>query len=98
MATTCYFVESDYDLTSRLQTLFNETVDLQAKLDNAEVENVRLKDERREFTLKLKEAHSEISLLVKKMKHLLSDPETVKNSTPQTLNAFRRGNRIQQTG
>ena len=98
MATTDYFVESDYDLSLRLQALFHETVDLQVKLDNVEVENARLKDERRELTMKLKEAHNEISALVKKMKRLLSDTEIVKSPVPQTISASKRSNRMQQTG
>ena len=98
MVTTSYFVESDYDLTLRLQKLFHETVDLQTKLDNAEVENSRLKDERRELALKLKEAHKEISMLVMKMKNLLSDNETSEKSVPQTLGASKRSNRVYQTG
>lgn len=90
MSTTCYFVESDYDLTLRLQELFHETVDLQAKLDHSDVENIRLKEERRELNLKLRETHNEISLLVMKMKHLLSDTESAKRPTMQTISAHNR--------
>jgi hypothetical protein len=83
--TNRYFVASDYDLTLRLQELFHQTVALQAKFDNAE-----LKDERIELELKLEEVHSEISRLVKNMKHLLSDTEIAKKPTPLTLGASKR--------
>ena len=65
-----YFVAGDYDLTLRLQNLFHETVTLQTKFDNAV-----LRKERVEFSLKLKEVHNEISVLVKQIKQLLSDAE-----------------------
>lgn len=86
-ATNRYFVAADYDLTLHLQALFHATVALQTKLDNA-----GLKNERVELALKLKEAHNEIALLVKKIKYLLSDAEVVKKPTPLTLNAFKRSN------
>lgn len=76
LATNRYFVSSDYDLTLRLQKLFQETVAQQTKLDNAV-----LKDERIELELKLGEIHNEISRLIKEIKYLLSDTESVKNPT-----------------
>ena len=76
LATNRYFVSSDYDLTLRLQKLFHETVAQQTKLDNAV-----LKDERIELELKLGEIHNEISQLIKEIKYLLSDTESVKNPT-----------------
>ena len=87
IVTNKYFIASDYDLTLRLQELFHETVDLQTKLDNA-----KLKTERIVLELKIKEAHNEISRLVKKMKHLLSDTESVKKPVPLMLGASKRSN------
>jgi len=80
-----YFVASDYDLTLRLQALFHETVALQTELDNAGNKN-----ERAELASKLKKTHNEITLLVKKMKSLLSDTETVKNSATRKLSTSRQ--------
>jgi len=90
MATTRYFVESDYDLTVRLQELFQETVNLQTMLNNADIESARLKDERRELAMRKTEVHHEMSLLVTSMKHLISDTGIVKNRTPQTINTSSR--------
>ena len=82
-----YFVAGDYDLTLRLQKLFHETVALQTKLDNA-----TLKNERTESALKLKNAHNEISVLVKQIKQLLSDAEITKPVTLLKLSSFKRSN------
>jgi len=79
-----YFVAGDYDLTLRLQRLFHETVSLQTRFDSAV-----LKDERIELSLKLKDAHNEISVLVKQIKYLLSDDESTKS--PLKLGASKRG-------
>ena len=98
MTITRYVEESDSALTLRLQVLFHETVNIQAMLDNIEVENVRLKDERRELTLKLNAVHAEISQLVREMKHRQSGTEAIKIATPQTLSAMKQGARMQQTG
>ena len=80
-----YFVAGDYDLTLRLRELFHETVSLQAKLDSA-----GLKAERVELASKLKATHKEINLLVREMKHLLSDTEAVTNPASLTLSASKR--------
>lgn len=87
LLTNKYFVASDYDLTLRLQKLFHETVSLQAELDNSE-----FKDECIELELKVEEAHNEISLLVKKIKHLLADSEIVETPVQPTLSASKRNN------
>ena len=86
MATNRYFVASDYDLTLRLQELFHETVALQVRLDNA-----GNKEERMAVGLKIKETHHEITLLVKEMKHLLSDTEIVRSPAPLTFGLSKRG-------
>jgi hypothetical protein len=98
MTTAKYFDATDYDLTLRLQALFDETVELQDQIDRSRIENVWLKEEQRVLTLKLNVAHKEISLLVRKMKHLLFDTETAKTGTPQTISASKRTNRLQQIG
>jgi hypothetical protein len=98
MTTPKYFDATEYDLTLRLQSLFDETVLLQGQLDYSKTENARLKDEQQVLTLKLNVAHKEISLLVKKMKHLVSDTDTAKTVTPQTISFAKRTNRLQQIG
>ncbi len=90
MATTKYSDATDYDLTLRLQALFNETVDLQSQLDHARFENTLMKEKQRALTLKLNTAHKKISLLVKKMKYLRSDNEITRTAAPQTISAARR--------
>jgi hypothetical protein len=77
MTTAKYFNATDYDLTLRLQALFDETVDLQSQLDHSKFENTCMREKQRALTLKLNAAHKKISLLVKKMKHLQSDTETI---------------------
>lgn len=78
MSDTRYFSEKDYNLPLQLQELFNETVYLQTKLERVEVENSKLKEERQELARKLKKAHNEIALLIKRMKFLLSDEDANK--------------------
>jgi chromosome segregation ATPase len=97
MSTHGYFVASDYDLNLQLQELFHETMLLQAKLDEAEREKAKLQNESHELNLKLKDAHNEISQLVIKMKHLLSDSEIVMNPDRQTISASKRTFRLQKT-
>ena len=86
-ASNSYFVASDYDLTLRLQRLFHETVTLQTRHDNAGT-----KSERVELASRLKATHNEIALLVKEIKFLLSDMETVKSAIPLTLGSPKRSN------
>ena len=98
MPTNSYFMANEYDLTLQLQDLFMETTALQSKLDNSESENAQLKDEHLELKLKLKEAHNEISQLVMKMRHFLSETEVTRSPIRQTISASRRSARVQQTG
>lgn len=97
MKTTNYFVESDY-LTLRLQELFHETVDLQTKFDRSQIESARLKEEQLELALNLKEAHKEISTLVRKLRYLQPGTEAVGTFIPQTINFTKLTNQFQQTG
>ena len=98
MTTTKYFVATDYDLTLRLQALFDETADLQRQLDHSKVENTWMKEKQRALTLKLNATHRKISLLVKQMKHLQSDTETTTETSPQTICAATQTNRLAQIG
>jgi hypothetical protein len=96
MTYTRLVAKSDADLTSRLQALFNETVSLQARLDNAEAESNRLKSERRALTLKLKRAHHEISALVAEMKQRLPGGKTFMKAVVRPLESAKQGVQPQQ--
>ena len=85
-----YFSESDYDLTLRLQELFQDTVDLQTQLGKVDLDNAKLKEERNALASRLKETHNEICRLVMSMKHLLSDSGEIKNPVLHTIIATNR--------
>jgi hypothetical protein len=94
MAAASYFAVKDYDLTSRLQVLFLKYTVLNAEIHNARSNKTGTDTEIFELASQLREAVSEINLLVMKMRQLRSGAEIVENNSHQTINEAKRNHRI----
>jgi len=90
MTSNGYLAVESYDLTLRLQVLFQEYVDLNTQIHNARINKDAMSEECIELSLKLKTVVQEIGLIVKKIKHLQSETLIARNLWQETLSASTR--------
>jgi len=88
MTTKNYFVSSDYDLNVHLQKLFQDYVALHTSIHGTENKSTLSNEDR----LILTKTSSEMTLLVMKMKLLLSDNEILIHQNNGITSVSMRGN------
>jgi hypothetical protein len=90
MTSNGYLAVKSFDLTLRLQALFQEYVDLNTQIHDARINKDAMSDECIELSLKLKTVVQEIGLIVKKIKHLQSETLITRNIRQEMLSTLTK--------
>ena len=85
MTSNEYLARKSYDMTLRLQNLFQEYVDLNTQIHNARVNKDAMSEKCIELSIHLKTVVKKIGLIVKQIKHLQSENLIAKNTRQETL-------------
>ena len=85
MTSNGYLAIKNYDLTLRLQALFQDYVDLNTQIHNTRINKDAMSKECVELSLKLKTVVQEIGLIVKQIKQFQFENPGARKSRQATL-------------